>query len=209
MKLLLILAFSLTLAAQARELKLAWGRIALVDLGSLVKSEPLVGDKNLVRVYSLSGMEDEESKSVIALQGLSDSGATDINIDSHSGLVQVHINLNGTKTEDLILDPSHSRTCIVSTPYSLQLERSIIVETDAPFNELVLASQPTLVELRHLHKDNDPKYFRTLVLHAKAAGLTDIVIATKSRVYKFSIKIGGTQNEHTEHLKLDTNSCQR
>ncbi len=209
MKLLLMLAFSLMLPVQAQELRVAWGRIALIDLGSLLKSEPLIGDINLLRVYSLSAMEDEESKSIIALQGLSDSGATDLSIDSHSGLIQTHVALSDIKTEDLVLDPSHSRTCIITTPYSVQLERSIVVETDAPFNELVLASQPTLIELRHLHKDNDVKYFKTLVLHAKAAGLTDIVIATKSRVYKFTLKIGGTQNEHTERIKLDTNSCQR
>ncbi len=206
MKLLAILFCSM-LAANAQDL--AWASLALIDLGTIIKSAPLVGDTSLLRAYALSGMQDEETRSVIVLQGLNNSGLTDINIDTYSGLVHLPISLTETNTEDQIMNTAKSRSCIIKQFYPVELERSLVIEVDAPLNEFVLAAQPTLVELRHLHQDNDPMYLRTIVLQAKAAGTTDIVIATKSRVYKLTIKIGGTQNEHTERIKLDANSCLR
>jgi len=206
MKLLLILCFSLIQAVQAQQL--GWARLAIMDIGSLVKSAPLVGDTSLVRAYLVSGMPDEDARSIVVLQGLSDSGSTDINIDSHAGLIQKQIAL-GMQSEDLILNPVKSRSCIITQPYTLALERTTVIETDAPFNEYILASQPTLIELRHLHSENDAEYFKTIAIKARATGLSDIVIATKSRVYKFTIKIGGTPNEHTERIRLNAGACLR
>ncbi len=195
--------------AQSLRDNLAWGRIILLDLGSLIKSQPLIQNPDLIRVYTLSGLEDETQKSIIAIQGLSDKGATDISLDTEAGLRQIQISLGETSVKDRVLDPHKQKICVKDIPYDVQEQRSIIVETDAPVNEFILASRPDLLELKHLVSEKDPRYFRTFVLVPRSKGLSDLIIATQKQVYKLVLNIGGNNNnEHTEYIKLDTNFCQ-
>lgn len=203
-KSLLIFSF---IPVQAYDLKLAWARILLVDLGSIIKSQPLATDTGSLRIYALSGLNDEDDRSIIAIQGIAETTNNDISINTEAGIITLH--LSGGESPDLILNPERSRSCIISKNINIAKGRSIIIETDSPFNKYILASRPDLLRLKHLVSENDPAYFRTIVLQANEEGLSDIVIATKARVYKFTVNIGGQNNEHTERLKLSLNSCKR
>ncbi len=205
-----------TIVKKSANIEINWGRILLIDLGSLIKSEPLIGDTNSIRAYALSGLSEENDKSIIAIQGLKENGTTDLSLNTEAGFMQFSIELQssqGLKPQTVLnsanetINPHNKRSCIQSKPIPVALERSLIVELDAPINEFVLASQPNTVELRHLVSESDPAYLRSFVLHTKAQGLTDIVVASKSGVYKFTLKIGGQNNEHTEYLHLDHSSC--
>ncbi len=205
----LLVLTSLALPASAHNLNIAWGRIVLVDLGSLIKSEPLIGDDSLVRVYPLSGLNAEDDRSILAIQGIAETGSTDLSVNTEAGIIQLHITLGSTSSPDLILNSQRSRLCVSNQVINMSRERSLILETDSPINEYLLASRPNLFNLKQLVAQNDPKYFSSAVLQSKASGISDIVVATKSRVYKFTINTGGQNNEHTEHLKLSANSCKR
>lgn len=197
--LLITLACSPT-ALAAEDLKVAYGKLSLIDLGSLLMNDVTVLDDSLVRVYTLSGLKEEEKKSVIAIQGLKSKGETDLTARTAAGIFQFHLIL-GNSREDLIMDPDNSRTKILDNKFPISLGRLSLVSCPSHINEYVLAGNPNLIELRQVVTDNDPEFLKTFALASKnVRGRTDIVIASKSGVYKFELDIGS--KEHSENISL-------
>lgn len=192
---------STTLAST--KINVAFGRLSLIDLGALITAKPVVKDKSLVNVYMLSGLSQEENKSIVAIQGLKKSGNTDLIIRTKKHIHQFRIILNNTEGEDLNLNPQNSRTKIIKKPFHLKTQRLCSVSSPSHINEYVLAGNPHLIDLEQIVSNTDPEYLKTFALSTKKQeGNTDIVIASKQAVYKFTIKIGESNEKHTENISL-------
>lgn len=192
-----------SLAAQAdHSIKAAYGKLSLIDFGSVIKNEPLVLDDSLIRVYELSGLDNENDKSIIAIQGLKSSGATDLTVRTNAGIYQFHVTLNSNQSEDFILDPNNSRLKVFPNSFPLESSRMTLISSPSYINEYVLVGDPRLVSLEQVVSDDDPEFLKTFaLLTSKNKGNTDAVVATKTGVYKFNLDIGALK-DHTENISL-------
>lgn len=189
-RIVLLFLFLLTLRVEAIDIKLAYARISLIDLGALINARPIIANENLVRAYELSGLDDENDKTIIALQGLSDTGATDLTVSTVSGIYQFHITIDSNQGEDFIAYPQLSRIRVISEPYSLGLSRSTIVVLPNHINEYVLAGNPNLVSVQQVKDYYDKDFLKIFNLATNSNhGFTDLVMATRQGVYKISLEI--------------------
>ncbi len=199
--LLLICGFFSQAAKASESLNVAYGRISLIDLGSLIQGDVLILDDSLVRIYKLSGLNDENKKSVLAIQGLKESGETDLSVRTASGIFQFHIALNPEESEDIIMQPNNSRTRILRAKFPLMTKRMSLITSPFHINEYVLGGDPDLVSVKQVVKDNDNEFLKTFALvTGEETGKTDIVVASKGSVYKFTVEIGA--NDHAENISL-------
>lgn len=190
-------------ALASHNIKVAYGKLSLIDLGSVIQNQITVLDESLVRVYPLSGLSDEDKKSIIAIQGLAKSGETDISVRTSSGIYQFHLALNPSICEDFVLEPSRARIKILKSKYPLAQERMTISSMPSHINEYVLAGNPNLISLKQIVQDDDPEFLKTFALASNSQeGETNIVVASKSGVFKFDIDIKAN-NYHTENISLN------
>ncbi len=213
----LIIMLIINSNAEAQSIRIGYGRLSLIDLGSLINAKPLVVNEALIKVYELSGLDAESDKSIIAIQGLQASGETDLTVDTQTGIKSFHLILENTAGEDLILDPRLARNYIIKSPYLLAQGRSSIVKMPAHINEYVLAGNPNLVSLKQVKDYYDDEFLKVFALVTNTnAGLTDIVIPTRRGVYKFTLDIVRTNNEtndeniqHTAFIDFSSSSTSR
>jgi len=199
--LILLAQCSLQNAQAAETLKVAYGKLSLIDLGSLIQNEPIVLNDSLIRVHTLSGLKEEEKKSILILQGLKEKGSTDLTVRTASGIYQFHIILDPEKREDLIINPLNAKSKILKSKFPLNKNRMTLVSLPKHINEYVLAGNPNIISLRQVVTDEDPEFLKTFALTSgNNYGRTDIVVASKSGVYKFEIEIGN--DSHTENISL-------
>ena len=209
---LLLIIFILSLnqvQASSIPLKVGYGRFSLIDFGSLIISEPLLVDKTKARVYTISGLDDDDNKSIIAIQGLSQTGETDLTVDTQAGIYQIHLSLNDNQGEDLMLG-EQSRCKIIATQFKLAKSRSTIVKLDSHINQYILAANPKLVTYNNIKDYYEPDFLKVFALVSKdQTGTTDIVVPSRSGVYKFSIEITGENNDHNSFIDFSSASSLR
>jgi hypothetical protein len=181
-------------------MKVGYGRLSVIDLGSLINAKPLVTDEKLVRIYEVSGLDAENDKSIIIVQGLKDSGETDLTVDTQTGIKQFHLILEAGDGEDIILNPRLSRNTISSEAFTLDLGRSTVIQMPAHINEYVLAGNPNLVNLKQIKDYYDQDFLKIFAINTNTnKGLTDLVVPTCNGVYKLTLDIGGINNENLQH----------
>lgn len=198
---ILILLLMLFTKTEARpiHLRVAKARLSLIDLGVLVKNQPVLVDRSKANVYLLSGLSDENDKSIIAVQGLSDSGSTDLNIKAGSALFQFRLNFTDTSSDDFILDTSRSRSIIYKEPIQLSKQRSTVVNLPSYINEYILAGDPSLLRLEQISSFYDPSFMKDFTLIASdQEAITDLVIATQNSVYKMPLEV----NNGSHHMPV-------
>lgn len=194
LKLILVLLFSIN-SVQAIDLQVGYGRFSIVDLGSLINSAPLVVDDTKVKVYSLSGLNDEEAKSIVAIQGISKAGETDLSINTQAGIYQFHLHLVQGQGQDMALG-DNIRSRMYPNSFNLERSRSSIINMPAPINQYILAANPELVSYKSIKDYYDRDFLKTFALVTQnSLGKTDIVVPTQVGVYKFTINIGENSNE--------------
>ena len=199
--LVLITSCSLNNANAAETLNVAYGKLSLIDLGSLIQNDPIILDDSLLRIQTLSGLNEEDKKSIIAIQGLKEEGSTDLTVRTASGIYQFHIILNPDKRGDLIMNPLNAKTKILKSKFPLSKNRMTLVSLPKHINEYVLAGNTNLISLKQVVTDEDPEFLKTFALStANSYGSTDVVVASKSGVYKFELEIG--DGDHTENISL-------
>ena len=203
--LLILLTFILPVnAAVQRDIKVGYGRISLIDLGTLITGQPVVINKGLVNVYELSGLDDESSKSIIAIQGLKKSGETDISVNTKAGVFSFHVSLNQADGEDIIFNPNYSRVQINPKYQPIYKERMTVVDLDSTINEFVLAGNPNIVEFKHLCDPESEDFLKLFGINSKTfSGKTDLVVATQKGVHKIKLTIQGEdKSAHTTNISL-------
>lgn len=187
-------------SVRAETLRVGYGRLNVIDLGSLINAKPLVTDEKSVRIYEVSGLDAENDKSIIIVQGLKDSGETDLTVDTQTGMKQFHLILEAGDGEDIVLNPRLSRNTISSEVFTLDLGRSTVIQMPAHINEYVLAGNPSLVNLKQVKNYYDQDFLKTFAINTNInKGLTDLVIPTRNGVYKFTLDIGRINNENSQH----------
>jgi len=192
MKLLLItlLFLSSSLSSSAREIQLAVGRIAVLDLGSIIRSKLQIANPELINAYTVSGIDDENSHSIIVLQGLKDNGETDLIVNTSYGLEQFKVVLNKNITEDYCLAPNNTRLRTISSPIKLNPQRSSIIKLSRHINKFILASDPSLIKADELLDYYDENYLKTIsIISAAHEGIADLIIPSKAGVYKLTLEI--------------------
>lgn len=172
---------------EVKAIKLAYGRLALIDTGAQIQSEILVDDPHLLRAYAVSGHPNEKLKSIIVLHGLEDKGSTNISVMTSAGIKQYSIELNSKETQDYIEDPSKSRSFIVTEIFDLG--KSTIVRLPNYVNEYIFAGNPNCLKLNPLVKFYDPEFLKIFALQSLCDEvLTDLVIPTQDAVIKINLK---------------------
>lgn len=198
-----IIIFSLLILcnpAQAETLRVGYGRLSIIDLGSLINAKPLITDETLVKVYEVSGLDAENDKSIIVVQGLKDSGETDLTIDTQIGIKQFHLVLESGAGEDTVLNYRQSRSMLIPHVFSLGQKRSTIIQMPAHINEYVLVGNPNLINLKQIKDYYDRDFLKTFALNTNTSqGLTDLVVPTRRGVYKLTLDIGGINSEDLQH----------
>lgn len=188
-------------ACFAQDLKLGYGRLLLLDLGSKITGKVLVDNSSLVTTYPLSAFANEDQCSVVALQGLNNQGETDLSISTNDGIKQFHIQLDDNSHQDLILNPIRQKISTLLNQ-NLKPERSTIITSPDYINEFVLAGNPNLISAQEIVTEQDPNYLKTFKIKTSVnKGCTDLVIATNRQIYKLSIEIGD-KHEHQSQINL-------
>ena len=198
----LVLLLLLFLPVSAEDVFLEPGRIALIDFGSLIESEPQVLNRKLLRAYVVSGLEDESASSVLALQGLQPKGETDVTISTSSGLYQLRVILNNQKTTDLNLNPSNSRLKIYTESFSLSTERSSIITLPRYLNKKILVGDPDLINVSQFLNYYDDDFLKVIsLLSSSNQGTTDLILPSQSGVYKLKVDVN-KGNSHETNINL-------
>lgn len=179
------------------------GRITLIDLGSIINGHVWLTNPQLARIYSLSGLADEQARSIIAIQGLQDQGATDLTISTEAGIKQFHLIVGKNPGVDFICNRERSRILSNNQTYTIHPSRATIIDLPAPVNEYVLAGDPSLIKLKQVVDFYHQNFLKTFALASSTTqGVTDIVIATNKGIIKFTLEIQGAQHEHTNHISF-------
>lgn len=208
-KIIFILAISCLLnSAQAESLRInlkselngnevfvSPGRITLIELGAPIKSQPWLVNKKIARVYVLHNPQ--KNQSVIALQGLSDKGSSDLTVRTDSGIINILINARSAPGEDLIIDKNHSSIINNKNYQSINTNRTALVKLAEPINEYVLAGDPDMVSCRAVFDSHDPNFLKSFALAGLSEmGKTDIVIATQEGIIKFELEVSNNEMAH-------------
>lgn len=198
--LLFLYTLSLGVNAESINIKVGYARIALIDLGSLIIADPILSDITKFKLYTLSALEDESHKNIIAIQGLKSSGEGDLSVKTNSGFYQFHLMLAEEST-DYILNQQNSKIITLEN-ILLQPNRSSIIRSKYPINEYILAGNPNLVTASQLVNYYDDDFLKVFLLNTKSyEGSTDIVIPTNNMLYKLPIKISNKyDHENTVNL---------
>lgn len=192
----------LCLPVNAQNIYLEAGKISLIDLGSLINSQPQIVNKDLVRAYTVSGLEDETASSVLALQGLKDNGETDLTISTSSGFYQFRIILNKESTTDFSLNPNNSRLKIYSKEFKLNPERSSVLSLPKYINRQVLIGDPDLLQASQFLDYYDSNFLKIIsITSSQNEGTTSLVIPSQAGVYKLNIDIK-KEAEHEANINL-------
>lgn len=198
----LIILLFLALPVCAEDIYLESGKIALIDLGSLINSEAQIVNKELVRAYPISGLEDENSNSVLALQGLKDSGETDLTVSTSSGFYQFRVILNNQKTTDLVINPSSSRLKLYPESFHLSPERSSIVSLPRYINQKILVGDPELIKATQFLDYYDENFLKLIsITSSENKGQTSLVIPSQTGVYKLNIDVN-KEARHEANINL-------
>jgi hypothetical protein len=201
---LLFINFSNAVRAEKFPLRLAYGRLSLIDLGSFLTIDPLIQNEKLIRTYPLSGFSDETRKSIVAIQAIKDAGKTDLNLSTEQGLRQFEIKIEyENSAEDLILDPQKSKSKILEKLFHMEKSKSILIKSPYPINEFVLGGNPELISLEKIHPRAHPKYLYEFLIYSKnLTGTTDLVIASTKTVYKLTLEISEKTEEPIYEIQL-------
>ncbi len=192
---LCLLLFGLKAIAIPR-IQLARGHLSLIDLGALITSKSINYDQSKLNLYKLSGMYDENDKSIVVAQALVNKGSCDLNIKTESGLKQLHLILTESNGEDFSFDPSRSRSRIYSEPIKIAKTRSTVIRLPTHINEYVLIGDPDLVKFEHINDFYDKDFLKSFALLAgDKQAKTDLVIASRHKVYKVPLEVVNG-NEH-------------
>ena len=200
----ILLALVLTcIQVQAIELKVARGRFSLIDFGSLIIAKPLVLNPKLANIYPVSGLANEESQSVLVIQGLEEQGSTDLTVDTQAGIYQLHLVLNKDENQDLVLGQAQ-RTHIINATIPLKQSRSSIVSVPAHINRYILAADPSLVSYQNIKDYYHPDFLKVFAIGTNSKeGITDLVVPSQAGVFKINLSIKGGQDEdHTNIIDL-------
>lgn len=190
------------LPASAQDIFLEPGRIALLDCGSLINAKVQIVNNELVRVYSVSGLEDETANSILVIQGLKNSGKTDLTISTSSGLIQLRVILNKERTTDLELNPQASRLKIYNKTFELSSERAAIINLPAYINKQILVGDPDLIRVSQLLDYYDDNFLKNIsIISSNYEGVTDLIIPSQSGVYKLTLNIK-KENSHESIINL-------
>jgi hypothetical protein len=190
-----------TLKNHSRELYLSHGRILLISLDSLRIRTFLISDESLVKVYKLN-------TSVLAVQALGEKGTAELIINTKQGLMHFNLNIGKSHSADFSLlernrsyQPEINENAEIGVwqqchklkilPSSTVSVNSLItIKLNSRIEGSVLASNSTLLELKHLVNSQDDQFLRIFLLKIKnTVGITDIVVPAEKMVYKFTLEV--------------------
>jgi hypothetical protein len=183
------------------ELSLSYGRILLISLDSLKIGTFLISDESLVKVYKLN-------KSVLAVQALGEKGTAELIINTKQGLVHFNLNIGKSHSADFSLmernrsyqpeinenaeigvrQQCHKLKILPSSTVSMN--SLITIKLNSRIEGSVLASNSTLLELKHLVNSQDDQFLRIFLLKIKnTVGITDIIVPAEKVIYKFTLEV--------------------
>lgn len=193
----LVIIILCILPCSATEVLVEQGRIALIDLGALIKGEIQSSNPEILRTYKVSGMEDEDYESIIAIQAIKETGESDLIVSTSSGLHQFRVIINKEVTEDLNLNPNKSRLKVYNKPFILENQRASLISLPAYINKKILVSDPDLISVDQFLDYYDDNYLKVFSIKTlKNNSVTDLVLPSQTGVYKLSIRT----KENVKHV---------
>lgn len=201
--LILSLICTLLCISPLKAIKVGKGRISLIDLGSQIKSEPAIAQKEFINVYPLSAQIDRNKKTVLAIQGLQEQGETSFFINTEAGVQNIEVELDKDSSETQIFDPIHQKTRVFKKTYHLNINSSLRVASPYYINDYVLAGDPDLMSLDPFSNYYDENYLKNFIINAKELkAKTDIVVPTTRQIFKFTIQIDNFKGGYDNVINL-------
>lgn len=186
----LILIFLFLPSSASQEIYVSKGRITLLSLNSLIKGEAKIFNPDIANVFILSGLDNEEDRSVIAIQGLKSSGVTDLSFKTSAGTKIIKLIASTNKGVIKDLEFNTRRNMINHSNLKLNPKRACLVKLRAPINEFLISGDPALVNFEHVVNYYDDEFLKTFSLRTfNLQGSTDLVIATKNGIEKINIEV--------------------
>jgi len=184
-------------------IKVGKGRISLVDLGSEIKSEPTIAQKDFINVYLLSAEIARNKRTVLAIQGLEDQGQTSFFVNTQNGVRNIEVELDDYSSELSFIDPQYKKTKIVERTINLNNNSSLIVTSPYYINDYILAGDPKLLSLDPFSKYYDEHYLKNFILSSKEhKAKTEIIVPTTKQIFKFTIDINNNKRSYDNEVNL-------
>ena len=199
--LILSILYMLAYGAQAQALKVGKGRISLINLPGQIISKTSIAQNDFIKVYQISSNEDFKIKNALAVQGLVDQGQTSFFVHTNKGIKSFEVSLDEGSSEILDLNPQ--KPIANFGLRELKTNSSLMVQSPFYINELVLASNPGLLELDPFFDYYDPKYLKAFILKTKDhEAITDLIVPSAQKIFKFSLKLSPNQGGQSDVLNL-------
>lgn len=197
----IILSLLILNCIQVQAIKVGKGRISLYDLDSAIISKPRIAQDEFINVYPLSSNIDENKKTVIAIQGLEANGHTNIFVETQKGIQNINVELDQNSSE--IFSKTNTIKTIKAN-IKINLNSSILIKTNYHINEKILASNPDFFKINSLTDYYHPQYMKSIILIAeKQASISDIVIPTSNKIFKFTLSSNNYKGQYNETLNLN------
>jgi hypothetical protein len=197
----IILSLLILNCIQVQAIKVGKGRISLYDLDSAIISKPRIAQDEFINVYPLSSNIDENKKTVIAIQGLVANGHTNIFVETQKGIQNINVELDQNSSE--IFSKTNTIKTIKAN-IKINLNSSILIKTNYHINEKILASNPDFFKINSLTDYYHPQYMKSIILIAeKQASISDIVIPTSNKIFKFTLSSNNYKGQYNETLNLN------
>ncbi len=176
-------------------ISVAPGRITLIDFGTKLRSQPWLVNNKLARIYPLNNKKNNTS--ILAVQGLSDSGSCDLTADTEAGLFNIQIVARPSPGADLIIDEDRSSIIDNKNLFQINSNRTALIKLSSKIDEFVLAGDPELLKCRPIFDFYDSRFLKSFALSgSNTLGKTDLVIATEKGIIKFEIEVNTNENQH-------------
>ena len=185
----------------AQALKVGKGRISLINLAGQITSKTSIAQDKFIKVYQISSHEDFKIKNALAVQGLVNQGETSFFVHTDRGIKSFEVSLDENSSESIDLNPQRPITNLGLK--ELKTNSSLMVQSPFYINEFVLASNPELLDLDPFFDYYDPKYLKAFILKTKDhEAITDLVVPSAQKIFKFSLKISPDQGGQSDVLNL-------
>ncbi len=180
--------------AASYSISLGSQRLSVIAFDSPLKSTPIISHNNLIRVYPISSRENEDECDALLIQGLSDSGSTEIIANTFKQIFRIQINMSPSKNDDLNL--GNKQIWIKNENIKLGKNQNLILQLQKPINRYLFAGNTALLEYHPLSPIGSLEFWKNFVLSSRSqSGISDVVIPSSNGIYKFTVKIGENNNE--------------
>ena len=170
---------------------LAYGRVFLIEFNESLNSNFFISKPDLVETFLISKVNDYADKNILAICAKQDKGDLEIFIDLDKNSYRFKVSLTkSTQSEDISF---LEETNIIYEDKKVFEKSSVVpLKTNSMFWDMILCSNPDLIQLERLYGIEHKKFFKSLMLKVsekKDFNYGDLIVSTGKSIYKIPFEV--------------------